>query len=169
MATCLAELALPGEYVGVDGINQRAVQVEEQRVHGASLLRFTDIVPQLFTRRYWRHGGLALEIQRRPCSPPDGPPCGGRPPPRHPRLEGALDRPVGLHVALVLPVADRQPRQVSGSESGRLRDRRPHHRHPQQVRLEREQQVVGGRPPIRGLLMAPPASRRITSKTSATW
>src|SRR5262249_6642567 len=42
----LGECALPGEHVAVNGIDQRAVQVEEQRVHGASLPRFTDVVPQ---------------------------------------------------------------------------------------------------------------------------
>src|SRR5262249_32528007 len=43
----LAECALPGEHVGVNGIYERAIQVEEQRVHGASLPRGMDEVPKL--------------------------------------------------------------------------------------------------------------------------
>jgi hypothetical protein len=36
---------LPGEHVPVDGIGQRAVQIEDQRVHGVSLARLADVVP----------------------------------------------------------------------------------------------------------------------------
>src|SRR3989442_1542224 len=80
--------------------------------------------------------------------------CLDRPPPlRLPRArprrpvarEEAPELPAGEELLRRAPHAHAQPGEGGGAERRRLDDVRPHHRHPQEVRLELHQPVVRGR------------------------
>src|SRR6266545_7438355 len=67
--------------------------------------------------------------------------------------EAAVDLPLRRDLLLVLPVADRQTREIRRAQRRGLGDFRPHYGYTQQVRLKLHQQIVGRRAAVHAQLL----------------